>query len=64
MPWLFSLLSFPLFCIAFITDVSGRPWFYKLPGRELPKNPPDVNALKTAQDRAYSIGWWHVSAAE
>ncbi len=48
----------------FILDVSGAPRFYPLPGKALPKNLPDMSALKATFDRAYGIGWWRVRKGE
>jgi phosphoglycerol transferase MdoB-like AlkP superfamily enzyme len=44
----------------FLLDVSGRPRFYPLPGRTLPKDLPDIKELKTTFDRVYGVGWWRV----
>ena len=48
----------------FILDLSGAPQFYPLPGKALPKNLPDMSALKATFDRAYGIGWWRVRKGE
>jgi phosphoglycerol transferase MdoB-like AlkP superfamily enzyme len=48
----------------FILYVSGPPKFFPLPGRELPKDLPDMNELKSKFDRLYGIGWWRVKKGE
>ncbi|HEX9859862.1 MAG TPA: LTA synthase family protein, partial [Nitrospirota bacterium] len=44
----------------FILDLAGLPQFHPLPGKALPKDPPDAHALKATFDRVYGIGWWRV----
>ncbi len=45
----------------FILDAAIQPpQFYPLPGKQLPKNLPDVTELKAALNRVYGIGWWRV----
>jgi phosphoglycerol transferase MdoB-like AlkP superfamily enzyme len=48
----------------FVLSLSGPPQFHALPGRELPKDLPDIHELKSAFDRVYGIGWWRVRQGE
>jgi phosphoglycerol transferase MdoB-like AlkP superfamily enzyme len=43
----------------FLLDVEESK-FCPLPGKELPKKLPDMEALKTTFNRTYGVGWWRV----
>jgi len=43
----------------FIYDVSADA-LYPLPGKELPRQPPDRATLKTFHDRLHGLAWWRI----
>jgi len=44
----------------YIADLSDSPALYPLPGKALPRERPDLGALKAMNSEFYGIGWWRV----